>query len=1073
MTGSRFPLLAAALMTAPLFSPLAHCAGRPGDTGTLTFPIARAEGASPLSNVRLEVSGAPPWLQVLPGSPTGPVTIGPNDEFTFRVDYQIGPSAASNPSGVFNVTIRHDSPVLPASKTWRIETPDALAGFLATCTTSDGADCGTRLAPDRTPPASRVVYTGPVFVSTLTSTYLSTATIVPTVFISTRTTVRLEAEDPVTPYGETSGVAYIGTAFDRIILSKFQLLPSSGSYTFKQDPYALFFAAVDNAGNYEEFHVVDLRADGTPPTTAISIGAPRFTLPDGSLLVSARTAFLLNAVEVSSPVVASGVRDTQLSVNGSSFAVVPGTFSLSGPDGPEDLRWFSEDNVLNAEAVQSTAVVLDATPPAVSLACPSPASPPFCRVFKGIVPVRGSATDLHFASWRLDVAPGADAVSGFVPVAAGTSPVNGAFASWDASALSGFFTLRLSAVDAVDNASSLSVDVFVGDPARLYAVGGHEIFEKPSGVAVDASSRVYVADAGKDRVLVYGPDGAFVRAYGTEGRREPSFKEPSGVALDGAGNIWVADTGRDRLVKLSPAGDVLAMVGRREVKRGLARFKPGKEPGEFRHPGAVAVDAAGRVYAADTGNRRIEVFDPGGTFLRAFAMPPIPGQAQEDDERDDDGPSRGVPVGVAVDNASRVYAADRAGARVVVFDAGGAMLRVVGAGRPAEGAPLAPGQFIQPWGVAVSSDGRCLAVADREAGRIQRFDEEGRVLLAFGVKADDDDGLASGLAFRKLLGLALGPDGALYAADAGSRRVEGFSWPDRTPVVNLGGTGRRGGFRTESVPAAAALADARGPAGAKGAALRRADGAGVDVPEGALDEELALGVYAPDEGAPRAPRRRAAAATQRLAGAGPAVEFGPHGLVFDKKVALTLPYDNSLATRSGWKAADLVVHFFDETSGAWTPLATRLDESRGLARAETDHFSVYQVLGPTLPAPAGIAAAPAVPAAVAADPAFVFRDLYAFPNPARGSSRQTIRVQVGLADSVDVNVYDVSGEKVFAGSFGAPSVLDDGNGKGPQWTYDLVWDAGSAASGVYVYVVTAKKAGQGEIRRPGRLAVIR
>jgi hypothetical protein len=76
-----------------------------------------------------------------------------------------------------------------------------------------------------------------------------------------------------------------------------------------------------------------------------------------------------------------------------------------------------------------------------------------------------------------------------------------------------------------------------------------------------------------------------------------------------------------------------------------------------------------------------------------------------------------------------------------------------------------------------------------------------------------------------------------------------------------------------------------------------------------------------------------------------------------------------------------------------------------------------------------------------------------------------------VADSVEVNLYDVSGERVHSGAFGPPTVIDDG--KGPQWTYDYAWDAGSAGSGVYIYVVTAKKGGQADIRKSGRLAVIR
>lgn len=105
--------------------------------------------------------------------------------------------------------------------------------------------------------------------------------------------------------------------------------------------------------------------------------------------------------------------------------------------------------------------------------------------------------------------------------------------------------------------------------------------------------------------------------------------------------------------------------------------------------------------------------------------------------------------------------------------------------------------------------------------------------------------------------------------------------------------------------------------------------------------------------------------------------------------------------------------------------------------------------------------------------AFGLVDIYAFPNPARGGHSATIRVQVGLADSVDVDIYDVAGRQVNSGSVLSPSILDDNNGKVPQYTFDYVWDTSGVGSGVYVYAVTAKKAGAGPIRKQGKVGVIR
>jgi len=110
---------------------------------------------------------------------------------------------------------------------------------------------------------------------------------------------------------------------------------------------------------------------------------------------------------------------------------------------------------------------------------------------------------------------------------------------------------------------------------------------------------------------------------------------------------------------------------------------------------------------------------------------------------------------------------------------------------------------------------------------------------------------------------------------------------------------------------------------------------------------------------------------------------------------------------------------------------------------------------------------------LAADAGFRLVEVYAFPNPARGSQAVTIRVQVGLADSVDVSVYDISGKQVHSGSVLSPQILDDGNGKGPQYTFDYSWNTSGAGSGVYIYSVTARKAGSSPISKRGKVGVIR
>ena len=105
----------------------------------------------------------------------------------------------------------------------------------------------------------------------------------------------------------------------------------------------------------------------------------------------------------------------------------------------------------------------------------------------------------------------------------------------------------------------------------------------------------------------------------SEGKPRPAidgqFRQPTDVTWDPQGNIFISDGYiNSRVAKFDKNGDWVKQWG-----------APGSEPGQFNTPHSIASDAKGNIYVADRGNRRIQVFDSDGTFLRQITINvPVP-----------------------------------------------------------------------------------------------------------------------------------------------------------------------------------------------------------------------------------------------------------------------------------------------------------------------------------------------------------------------------------------------------------------------------------------------------------------
>ena len=188
--------------------------------------------------------------------------------------------------------------------------------------------------------------------------------------------------------------------------------------------------------------------------------------------------------------------------------------------------------------------------------------------------------------------------------------------------------------------SSLPAILQFDETGRLRTSFGAGMFVFPHGIHVDRGGNVWITDArGRDgkgqQVFKFSPDGKLLLTLGkagVTGEGPDVFNQPSDVVVAASGDVFVAD-GHDensnaRIVKFSKDGQFIKTWGKR-----------GSAPGEFDTPHGLAFDSRGRLFVADRGNNRIQIFDQDGKFLEEWRQ-------------------FGRPSGVYIDKRDVLYVAD-------------------------------------------------------------------------------------------------------------------------------------------------------------------------------------------------------------------------------------------------------------------------------------------------------------------------------------------------------------------------------------------------------------------------------
>lgn len=299
----------------------------------------------------------------------------------------------------------------------------------------------------------------------------------------------------------------------------------------------------------------------------------------------------------------------------------------------------------------------------------------------------------------------------------------------------------------------------------------------PTGLAFDARGTLYFSSGGDHSIRMVKPEGEVITVagdldgYADGPARDARFRDPRGLAVDAAGNVFVADTGNHRLRKIAPDGTVSTVAG------GWSGFKDGPAAeAQFSSPSDVAFDQAGNLLIADTDNKRIRVLSPGG-HVSTLA----------------NGDFR--PIALAIDRAGTIHLVDEQNQSVRKLDVEGrvsagtsvsTVIEIVGPppGTPANGPVMFGWTSAGPRDIAIGRDGSVFVAVSMRVYSLAPGDTTPVVVAGYpfdeapneAAYAEATDGRGLTARFRGANSLAMGPDGALYVGDQGNHRIRRIAW---------------------------------------------------------------------------------------------------------------------------------------------------------------------------------------------------------------------------------------------------------------------------------------------------------